>query len=81
MKLREVEKNWLGAIRLYGGESWKWILMSLYIGGIGGFVGVWFHHGLAEAAAFRAGHPWALFLLPLLGLVIFHFEPLVLPDS
>lgn len=70
MKLREVEKNWLDAIRLYGGESWKWILMSLYIGGIGGFVGVWFHHGLAEAAAFRAGHPWALFLLPLLGLVI-----------
>lgn len=51
-------------------EIIKWMLMALIIGATGGLVGTVFHHGLTTAAELRAGHPWLLYTLPLLGVVI-----------
>lgn len=70
MDLQRKFNDWASAIKMYGYEILKWVVMSAYIGGLGGFVGVWFHHGISIANEQRAEHPWLLYLLPLLGLVI-----------
>lgn len=48
----------------------KWLTVGGLIGGIGGVIGSLFHIGVNYATAARAAHPWILYLLPLLGLVI-----------
>ncbi len=48
----------------------KWVLIALFTGAVGGLIGSAFHLSVSHATAFRAGHPWMLFLLPLSGLLI-----------
>ena len=48
----------------------KWLTVGGLIGGIGGVIGSLFHIGVNYATAARGAHPWILYLLPLLGLVI-----------
>lgn len=51
-------------------ESLKWVIMSLLIGIPCGLLGTLFHHSLRKANALRAAHPWLLFTLPLIGVLI-----------
>ena len=48
----------------------KWLVIAGVTGGIGGLVGSAFHLSVNWAAAFRAAHPWLLWLLPVGGLLI-----------
>ena len=48
----------------------KWLAVGGLIGGIGGGIGSLFHIGVSYATRWRAAHPWVLYLLPLLGLII-----------
>ncbi len=48
----------------------KWLAVGGLIGGIGGVVGSLFHIGVSYATRWRSAHPWVLYLLPLLGLII-----------
>ena len=48
----------------------KWVLIALVTGTAGGLVGSAFHLSVGWAAAFRAGHPWLLYLLPAAGCLI-----------
>lgn len=48
----------------------KWLAVGGLIGGIGGVIGSLFHIGVSYATRWRAAHPWVLYLLPLLGLII-----------
>lgn len=48
----------------------KWLAVGGLIGGIGGGIGSLFHIGVSYATRWRSAHPWVLYLLPLLGLII-----------
>lgn len=48
----------------------KWLAVGGLIGGVGGVIGSAFHIGVDYATRTRTAHPWILYLLPLLGLVI-----------
>lgn len=48
----------------------KWLAVGALIGGIGGGIGSLFHIGVNYATRWRAAHPWVLYLLPVLGLII-----------
>lgn len=48
----------------------KWLAVGGLIGVIGGVIGSLFHIGVSYATRWRAAHPWVLYLLPLLGLII-----------
>lgn len=48
----------------------KWLVVGGLIGGIGGVIGSLFHIGVSYATRWRSAHPWVLYLLPLLGLII-----------
>ena len=48
----------------------KWVLIALFTGAAGGLVGSAFNLSVRHATAFRAAHPWLLYLLPASGLVI-----------
>lgn len=48
----------------------KWLVVGALIGGIGGVIGSLFHIGVNYATQMRAAHPWILYLLPVLGLII-----------
>ena len=48
----------------------KWLAVGALIGGIGGGIGSLFHIGVNYATQMRAAHPWILYLLPVLGLII-----------
>ena len=48
----------------------KWLAVGALIGGIGGVIGSLFHIGVNYATQMRAAHPWILYLLPALGLII-----------
>lgn len=48
----------------------KWLAVGGLIGGIGGVIGSLFHIGVSCATRWRSAHPWVLYLLPLLGLII-----------
>lgn len=48
----------------------KWLAVGGLIGGIGGVIGSLFHIGVSYATRWRSAHPWVLYLLPLLGLII-----------
>lgn len=52
------------------GAFFKWLLLACATGLIVGTAGVEFHLGIEYAAQLRANHPWLLFLLPALGLLI-----------
>ena len=48
----------------------KWLAVGTLIGGIGGVIGSLFHIGVNYATQMRAAHPWILYLLPVLGIII-----------
>lgn len=48
----------------------KWLAVGGLIGGTGGVIGSLFHIGVSYATRWRSAHPWVLYLLPLLGLII-----------
>lgn len=55
----------------------KWILFAGVTGGILGVVGAWFARSIAYVTEFRGNHPWILYFLPFIGLLIvfiYHFE-------
>ncbi len=47
----------------------KWGLLGLLMGAIGGLLGAGFHHALHGVTHLRAEHTWLIFLLPLGGLL------------
>lgn len=47
----------------------KWSLLGLLMGAIGGLLGAGFHHALHGVAHLRSEHSWLIYLLPLGGLV------------
>ena len=59
----------------------KWTAAAAVIGAACGLVGTLFHFGVHEVTAFRGTHPWALYLLPLAGLVIVGFYKLTGTDG
>lgn len=48
----------------------KWLVISLFVGGVGGFVGALFHLSIDYVTKVRMGNSWVVFLLPLGGVVI-----------
>ena len=48
----------------------KWMTVGGLIGGVGGVIGSLFHIGVNYATQARGEHPWILYLLPVLGLLI-----------
>ena len=48
----------------------KWLAVGGLIGGIGGLIGSVFHIGVNYATQVRLAHPWVLYLLPVLGVII-----------
>ena len=48
----------------------KWMTVGGLIGGVGGVIGSLFHIGVNYATLARDAHPWILYLLPVLGLLI-----------
>ena len=48
----------------------KWLTVGGLIGGIGGVIGSVFHIGVNYATQARLAHPWVLYLLPVLGVII-----------
>ena len=48
----------------------KWVLIAVFTGAVGGLIGSAFHLSVSHATAFRASHPWMLYLLPVSGLLI-----------
>lgn len=48
----------------------KWIVIAIALGVVGGVIGSVFHHGIDEVTALRTAHPWILYFLPLVGLMI-----------
>ena len=48
----------------------KWLAVGGLIGGIGGLIGSVFHIGVNYATQARLAHPWVLYLLPVLGVII-----------
>ncbi len=57
-------------IGAYPAALGKWLAVGGLIGGIGGLIGSAFHIGVDYATRLRSGHPWVLYLLPVLGLII-----------
>ncbi len=55
---------------MYPAALGKWLAVGGLIGGIGGVIGSLFHIGVNYATQTRGQHPWILYLLPVLGLVI-----------
>ncbi len=47
----------------------KWSLLALLMGGIGGLLGAGFHHALHFVTALRQAHGWLIWLLPAAGLL------------
>lgn len=48
----------------------KWVLIAVIAGCVVGFISSLFALGLGKVTAFRAGHGWVVFCLPLAGLLI-----------
>ena len=63
-------KKLLLHIGAYPAALLKWMAVGALIGGIGGVIGSLFHIGVNHATQMRLAHPWILYLLPVLGLVI-----------
>ena len=63
---------WLDKIHhpeVYIKSFFKWTLLGLLMGAIGGLLGAGFHHALHGVTHLRAQHNWLIFLLPVGGLL------------
>lgn len=66
----------------YALSALKWLPAAVLIGAMGGVVGAVFHHAIGAATAFRLGHAWVLFLLPVGAILIdLLYRLFRLPDS
>ena len=63
-------KKFMAHIGTYPAALGKWLAVGGFIGGIGGVIGSLFHIGVNYATQTRGQHPWILYLLPALGLII-----------
>lgn len=55
---------------LYARALGKWLIVSVLVGALSGLLGSAFHIGVEKATHFRLGHPWILYTLPAVGLLI-----------
>ena len=62
--------KFMAHIGTYPAALGKWLAVGGFIGGIGGVIGSLFHIGVNYATQTRGQHPWILYLLPALGLII-----------
>jgi len=62
--------RWLQSAGLYIVTFFRWALIGVVIGLLGGAVGTLFHLCIKHAAAFRMDNPWTLYLMPAGGLLI-----------
>lgn len=62
--------DWLIHLKFYFIPLAKWLVVSVVIGTLCGFVGAAFHYGVSAVTAFRAANPWILYLLPAAGLAV-----------
>ena len=72
------------ALRRWGLYCWtllKWTVDAAAIGVVCGVIGTLFHFGVHEVTAFRGAHPWVLYCLPAVGLVIVGFYKLTKTDG
>ena len=63
-------KKFMTYMGAYPAALVKWMTVGGLIGGIGGVIGSLFHIGVNYATLARDAHPWILYLLPVLGLLI-----------
>ena len=63
-------KKFMTHMGAYPAALVKWMTVGGLIGGVGGVIGSLFHIGVHYATWARGAHPWILYLLPVLGLVI-----------
>lgn len=54
-------------------SGWKWVVLAVTIGGCCGFLGTVLHVGVEYVTGLRGRHPWLLWCLPLVGLIIVGF--------
>lgn len=76
MKRENPFPAWLSHIGLYIRALAKWLALAAVIGTLCGIIGSAFHIGVHHATELRGEHPWLLWCLPLLGLVIVGFYKL-----
>lgn len=50
--------------------SGKWVVFSILVGSIIGFVGTAFYYGMSFVTVFRGQNPWLVYLLPVGGVII-----------
>ena len=62
--------KFMAHIGTYPAALGKGLAVGGFIGGIGGVIGSLFHIGVNYATQTRGQHPWILYLLPALGLII-----------
>ena len=48
----------------------QWLVLSIFVGNVVGFIGVFFHIALEYVQQLRFAHPWLLYCLPLAGFII-----------
>ena len=63
-------KKFMAHMGAYPAALVKWMTVGGLIGGVGGVIGSLFHIGVNYATQARGEHPWILYLLPVLGLLI-----------
>ena len=68
--IRKRLQYYIGHYSLYGRAIGKWLLLAVVIGVLSGLLGSAFHIGVEKATAFRLSHPWILYALPGVGLLI-----------
>ena len=49
---------------------WRWVVVAVILGIIGGVIGSIFHHCIDEVTHLRSEFSWLLYLLPFVGLFI-----------
>ena len=63
------DRSWIRFWR-YGERLFQWIILAVLVGAGAGLLGALFYHGIALATSLREAHPFILYLLPGLGVVI-----------
>lgn len=65
-----IQKTQLKKTGKYYLYFFRWIVIAILLGAVGGVIGSLFHHCIDEVTGLRGEYPWLLYLLPLAGLVI-----------
>ena len=68
--LKKRIRYYLSHYSLYARALGKWLAVSIIVGVLSGLLGSAFHIGVERATEFRMEHPWILYTLPVIGLVI-----------